>query len=113
MDVMQTESAVKIILADGTELNGTINGNNYIFDETVPDSILTDENVVGMTINGETYDYDHVCNHFIEGGKDHVIFAVYSALELVQKRLTDSQATMDYIAMMSDVDLDSMEDTNA
>lgn len=50
-----------IILANGTEIHATINGNNYITDDAVNIEILSDANLSNVNIGGVT-------NHFQNSG---------------------------------------------
>lgn len=44
-----------IILANGTEIHATINGNNYITDDAVNIEILSDANLSNVNIGGVDY----------------------------------------------------------
>lgn len=44
-----------IILANGTEIHATLNGNNYITDDEVNIEILSDDNLSSVNIGGVDY----------------------------------------------------------
>ena len=44
-----------IILANGTEIHATLNGNNYITDDEVNIEILSDANLSSVNIGGVDY----------------------------------------------------------
>lgn len=76
-----------IVLKDGTQLNAFLNGNNYILNEDVDDALLSDENLASVTINGQEYKDLTCCNHFMEGGKPHLIFRELTASEIKEAEL--------------------------
>lgn len=91
-----------IVLADGTEISATLNGNNYISAEHIDDSLLDDSNLIGMTIDGEEQINLTCCNHFADDEGDHIIFRELSDQELAMQ---DLSAKLSYIAMMEDIEL--------
>lgn len=76
-----------IVLADGTEIVAVLNGNNYILDEDVDDALLSNENLANVTVNGQTYKNLTCCNHFVEGGKPHLIFRELTETEIKEAEL--------------------------
>lgn len=57
----ETGTEVTLELADGTKLEVTVNGNNFVSDEPVPDSVFEDNlSSVRITANGETRIYHNV-----------------------------------------------------
>lgn len=70
-----------IILADGTEIQATMNGNNYITDDEVNNAILSDENLKSVNIGGVDYS-DMICtNIWQEDGHTRFIIRELTASE--------------------------------
>lgn len=80
---------VTIVLKDGTQLTATLNGNNYILDEDVDDSLLANSNLAKVTIDGHEYTNLTVCNHFTEGGKPHLILRELTDAEIREAELNE------------------------
>lgn len=93
-----------IVFGNGVSRQFSLNGNNYISDEPIPDELLIDQNLVGMTIDG-VEQFDTVCcNHFMDEEGDHVIFAVLSESEkkqrLLESIIRQQAADIDYCLML-------------
>lgn len=90
-----------IVLNDNTTIEAELNGNNYIVDKEVADEKLDRTNLVKITIDGMEYE-NMKCQHFMENGKQHLIFMPMSEEEI---KNADLLSKIEYIAMMTDVDL--------
>lgn len=76
-----------IILADGTLIHATMNGNNYITDDEVNASILSDENLKSVDIGGADY-HDMTCtNIWQEDGHTRFIIRELTEAEKNEKIL--------------------------
>lgn len=97
------EDNFKIKLANGKEIAGIINGNNYITTGTVTESDLSDINLIGATINGDVLgEHMTCCNFWEQADGKHMIFREKSSEEIRQEEL---DAKLEYIAMMADIEL--------
>lgn len=98
------EENFKIELANGKEITGKINGNNYITTESVSESDLSDINLIGATVDGSPMGLNMTCCNFWQADDGiHMIFREKSAQELETEALN---ARLEYLAMMADIDLD-------
>ena len=68
-----------IILANGTEIHATLNGNNYITDDEVNIEILSDANLSSVNIGGVDYK-DMTCPN-IWREDDHTRFIIHEMTE--------------------------------
>ena len=68
-----------IILANGTEIHATLNGNNYITDDEVNIEILSDDNLSSVNIGGVDYK-DMTCTN-IWSEDDHTRFIIREMTE--------------------------------
>ena len=68
-----------IILANGTEIHATLNGNNYITDDEVNIEILSDANLSSVNIGGVDYKDMTCTNIWSEDG--HTIFIIREMTE--------------------------------
>lgn len=84
----------KIILSNGTIIEAELNGNNFIFDTPVKDDVFTDETIKGMMIDNVTQSFDRVVHHFMEDGKDHVIFGNYTTEDILKQRVEDLELAL-------------------
>lgn len=87
-----------IVFADGTKVDVSLNGNNYISPTKIDDTILSDENLDGMTINGVEQFGLTCCNHFQDEEGDHIIFRELSPDEK-HRKLTESNITNIEVAL--------------
>lgn len=99
------EKIYKITLADGTEIsNLTLNGNNFISQEPISESIF-DGNLSEVVINDGEHDEAHTNMELIQitqmGDEYWFVLA-----DIPKERLERDQmrADIDYIAMMTDVE---------
>ena len=92
-----------LILADETEITGRINGNNYITQQPVTADELDDLNLIGASINGAAMENMTCCNLWTEEDGTHIIFRQKTIQELANETIN---AKLEYIAMMTDVELD-------
>lgn len=96
----------KITLADGTVIdNLTINGNNFISNETIEASIF-EANCCPVTINDGTSDEVHENMELVQvtsvEGKSWFVLRDISEKELEQAKM---KSDIEYLAMMCDVEL--------
>ena len=96
------ETTFTIELADGTQIEGTINGNNYITQQTVTEDMLDDLSLIGMKINDQELDNMTCCNLWTAQDGTHMIFREKSREELAREEIN---AKLEYIAMMTEVEL--------
>ncbi len=83
-----------IILADGTMIHATMNGNNYITDDEVNTVILSDENLENVNIGGADY-YDMTCtNIWTEDGHTRFIIRELTDSEKMKKCIIELSALM-------------------
>ena len=97
----------KLILADGTEIkNLTKNGDNYISDKKINENLFKG-NLSTLTItNGEetiTMKNAELIQQVEYDGKFWICFRELSERELKD---IDMEAKIEYLAMMTDVDID-------
>lgn len=76
-----------IILADGTEIQATINGNNFITDNEVDNTVLSDENLKTVNIDGVDYSDMTCTNIWEEDGHTRLIIREMTASEKSEKEL--------------------------
>ena len=99
----------KITLADGTALEGlTLNGNNYISDKKVTEDTFLN-NLSTVTISDGEHEEVHENMELVQ------ITKVGTAYWFVLRQLTaqevadlKTQANIEYIAMMADIDLEEV-----
>ena len=83
-----------IVLKDGTEIHATMNGNNYITDNVVNRSILSDENLEIVNIGGVDY-YDMTCtNIWQEDGHTRFILRELTQVEKMKKCIIEMSILM-------------------
>lgn len=97
----------KITLSDGTEIkNLELNGNNYISQNTVDESVFTPANLTRVRITGE--DVEEIIenailtNFWTDDDGTHIIMRPMTLEERKQEELN---AKLEYLAMMADIDL--------
>ena len=100
------EKTYKIILADGTVLDGlTLNGNNFISEEPISASIF-EANCSPVVINDGTDDETHEHMALVQvtevAGKSWFVLRDIPQNELDQAKI---KSDIEYLAMMCDVDL--------
>ena len=88
------ETTFKIELTNGTEISGTINGNNYITRQSVTEADLADENLIGMQINGTTMENLTCCNLWTETDGTHIVFREKTETDLMRERLEEYEAAI-------------------
>lgn len=99
-----------IRLADGTELTGlTKNGNNYVSENKIDESIF-ENNLTEMVVSdGETettYHYVELIQQVKYSDGWYLLFRELSKQEIREKTL---KAKLEYLAMMTDVNIDFSE----
>ena len=97
----------KITLNDGTVIdNLTVNGTNFVSKDKVDESIFTKDNLKKVTINDTVYENLVFIQQMKLADGYYIAFRQKTAEEN-QKYLIDKQrADIDYIALMSDIDLE-------
>ena len=97
----------KITLNDGTVIdNLTVNGTNFVSKDKIDESIFTKDNLKKVTINDTVYENLVFIQQMKLADGYYIAFRQKTAEEN-QKYLIDKQrADIDYIALMSGVDLD-------
>lgn len=78
-----------IILADGTEIQATINGNNFITDNEVDNTVLSDENLKSVNIGGVDYSDMTCTNVWEEDGHTRFIIRELTVFEKSEKELKE------------------------
>lgn len=63
---MEENNNFEIVFANGKNIKGKINGNNYITTESVTEADLSDINLIGATINGVNMGDNMTCCNFWE-----------------------------------------------
>ena len=96
-----------IVLTDGTTLeNLELNGNNFISEKIIEDSVF-DDNLDTVTIsNGdvvESYNNMVLISNRVDGGKSWFILGERTPQELHDMKI---EAKIQYLAMMCGVDLE-------
>ena len=69
----------KIVLSDGTKINATLNGNNYITKATVKESQFAD--LSSLTIDGEAQTDASLRNLWKAEDGTHLVFGTMTAVE--------------------------------
>ena len=85
-----------IILANGTEIHATINGNNYITDDAVNIEILSDANLSNVNIGGVDYKDMTCTNIWNEDG--HTRFIIREMTEAEKMKQSMEDATLNKLA---------------
>ena len=88
------ETNFKITLADGTEIEGVMNGNEYVTQQAVTEEMLEDSNLVGMEINGEIMENMTLCDLLASSDGKHIIFRQKSTDDLLRERLEEYEAAI-------------------
>lgn len=102
------EKTFKIVLADGTSLEGLgLNGNNFISSKKLTEDTFEGNlsHVVIEDSEGNTEEHDNMALvQIAKYGKEYwFVLRELSAQEIRDAKI---QANIEYIAMMADVDLD-------
>lgn len=98
-----------ITLADGTALEGLgLNGNNYISSKKITEDVFTD-NLSTVTISDGEHEEVHENMELVQitkvGASYWFILRDLAAQELAEMK---TQANIEYIAMMADIDLEEV-----
>ncbi|MBQ9249882.1 MAG: hypothetical protein IJ179_06120 [Oscillospiraceae bacterium] len=98
-----------ITLADGTALEGLdLNGNNYISSKKITEDVF-DDNLGVVTISDGEHEEVHENMALVQitkvGAKYWFILRDLTAQEIADLR---TQANIEYIAMMADIDLEEV-----
>lgn len=98
-----------ITLADGTTLEGLgLNGNNYISSKKITEDVFTD-NLNTVTISDGEHEEVHENMELVHitkvGANYWFILRDLTAQELAEMK---TQANIEYIAMMADIDLEEV-----
>lgn len=98
---------MKVFLRDGSEIIATLNGNNYITKQDVSKLDFSNGNLKEMTVEDEErtdkFTNMTLCNKWDAADGTHLVFRMRTAQELADEKM---RANIDYLAMMSEVDLD-------
>ncbi|MDD5853262.1 MAG: hypothetical protein PUD03_04070 [Lachnospiraceae bacterium] len=102
------EKTFKIVLADGTPLEGLgLNGNNFISSKKLTEDTFEGNlsHVVIEDSEGNTEEHDNMALvQIAKYGKEY--WFVLRELSAQEIRDAKTQANIEYIAMMTDIDLD-------
>ena len=102
------EKTFKIVLADGTSLEGLgLNGNNFISSKKLTEDTFEGNlsHVVIEDSEGNTEEHDNMALvQIAKYGKEY--WFVLRELSAQEIRGAKTQANIEYIAMMTDIDLD-------
>ena len=102
------EKAFKIVLADGTSLEGLgLNGNNFISSKKLTEDVFEGNlsHVVIEDSEGNVEEHDNMALvQIAKYGKEY--WFVLRELSAQEIRDAKTQANIEYIAMMADIDLD-------
>lgn len=88
------ETTFKIELKNGSIITGTINGNNYITQQSITEDVLSDSNLVGMRINGTIIRNMTCCNLWTESDGTHIIFREKTITDIMQERLEEYETAI-------------------
>ena len=104
------EETYTIILADGTRLEGLRrNGTNYISDTLIADAAIFENNCSPLFIRGgeteEVIDYAELVHISQEADGCYIAFREISEREIREAQM---RADIDYLAMMTDTDLEEV-----
>ena len=91
-----------IELKNGLVIEYVLNGNNYITQQEIKESDLSDLNLIGVKIDGVEYSDLTCCNFFKDEDGTHIIFRQYSHEEIERQKLN---AKIEYLAMMGGIEL--------
>ena len=81
-----------IILANGTEIHATLNGNNYITDDEVNIEILSDANLSSVNIGGVDYKDMTCTNIWSEDGYTRFIIREMTEAEKMKQCIIELSA---------------------
>ena len=91
-----------IELKNGLVIEYILNGNNYITQQDIKESDLSDLNLIGVKIDGVEQSNLTCCNFFIVEDVTHIIFRQYTYEEIERQKLN---AKIEYLAMMGGIEL--------
>ena len=91
-----------IELKNGLVIEYVLNGNNYITQQDIKESDLSDLNLIGVKIDGVEHNNLTCCNFFKDEDGTHIIFRQYSHEEIERQKLN---AKIEYLAMMGGIEL--------
>lgn len=95
---------VTLNLSNGQKIeNLTVNGNCLISDADVSDTLLTDILLSSVTVGDVTYENVTLARKWVDEGKTWLALRQKTDEEI---RTENTKSTLEYIAMMSDVDLE-------
>lgn len=83
-----------IILANGTEIHATLNGNNYITDDEVNIEILSDDNLSSVNIGGVDYKDMTCTNIWSEDGRTRFIIREMTEAEKMKQCIIELSALL-------------------
>lgn len=92
-----------IELKSGLIIDCILNGNNYITQQDIKESDLSDLNLIGVKIDGVEHNNLTCCNFFKDEDGTHIIFRQYTHEEIERQKLN---AKIEYLAMMGGIELD-------
>lgn len=98
---------MKLILKNGAQINCSLNGNNFITKDDLTGINFGNANLQIITVkDGDDTQVFHdmkMTNKWDEDDGTHLVFNRRTEREMSEERI---QAKLDYIAMMTEVDLD-------
>lgn len=95
---------INVELSDGSLIkNLEVNGNCLISENNIKDELLTDEMLSEITIDGVTYKNITLVRKWVQDNKIWLAFRQKSEDEIWKEQY---KSNLDYIAMMTDVDLE-------
>lgn len=95
---------ISIELSDGTVIdNLEVNGNCFLSDVNIKNELLADEMLSSIIINEETYTNVTLVRKWQQNGKTWIALRKKTDDEIWKEQY---KSNLDYIAMMSDVDLE-------
>ena len=95
------EMTFELILSDGTKIDGTVNGNNLVTTKSI--SSIDDNDLIGATLDGVELQDTTCCNLWQDMDGTHIILRTKTEYELGLERMISK---LEYLAMMTDVDID-------
>lgn len=98
---------MKVKFIDSFEFEAELNGNNIIPKIEVPDDELQESNLIKVHIDDVMHENMVCCNNFKIDGKQRLIIRPLTERELKDR---DVDAKLEYITMMSDIDLPTEAD---
>lgn len=100
---MNEKEKYVITLADGTKIDCTLNGNNYITQTAVTEDMFSADKIADVAVDGVKSADRVLRNLWHEENGYHIVFGELTYAEKIERAIDSKIA---YLALMSDVDME-------